>query len=180
VTFTAPPLIVPALDLGQHVLTVRANLPAHRSNLLVASVSVRQGPNPPSRPQAVILSQDLSEPEDTVHFALRLAPGEPLNAQLRTEVVLQTDGGVTRLLGDWGPATEDVTVGPASFPVRFASLELDPALAALCDLDATLHWTSGTVAFSAQVTLTAFVRWPASPSVWSARPDLVGVITDCP
>jgi len=149
-------LIVPALDLGQHVLTVRANLPAHRSNLLVASVSVRQGPNPPSRPQAVILSQDLSEPEDTVHFALRLAPGEPLNAQLRTEVVLQTDGGVTRLLGDWGPlATEDVTVGPASFPVRFASLELDPALAALCDLDATLHWTSGTVAFSAQVTLTA-------------------------
>ena len=155
-TFTAPPLIVPALDHGQHALTVRANLPAHRSNLLAASISVRQGPLPPARPQAVTLSQDLSEPDDTVHFALQLAPGEPLNAQFRAEVVFQTDAGVTRLLGDWRPlTTEDLTVGPASFPVRFASLELAPALAALCSVDATLHWTSGPVAFNSRVTLTA-------------------------
>lgn len=155
-TFTAPPLIVPALDLGQHALTVRANLPAHRSNLLAASVSVRQEACPPARPQAVTLSQDLQEPGDTVHFTLRLAPGEPLDAQVRAEVVLQTDSGVTRLLGDWRPlSTEDVTLGPAAFPVRFASLELAPDLAALCSVDATLNWTGGPQALSAGVALTA-------------------------
>jgi len=113
---------------GWRTIDVLANLPTRQSGVVACGVDVIAPPRPPARPQAITSTVDLT-PTGTGRTTLRLAPGEEPDLVRETWVVVADADGARELRGDPVPFHgERLSLKPTDFPVRFWSVDIEPAL----------------------------------------------------
>lgn len=135
-----PPIMVPALPTGAVPVDIRANLPKERPGIVAMGVTLRAEPNPPSRPQAVSVSADLSAHDDSAHLLLRLSPAEKPEYTVTTFAIITDSGGARELQGSASVHRgSQVYLSIDDFPLRFVAVEAHPDLLRLATVAGVLH-----------------------------------------
>ncbi|MGV1004986.1 MAG: hypothetical protein ACOYEV_09525 [Candidatus Nanopelagicales bacterium] len=117
------------VPLGRSRLTILSTVPAARVGVEVLGVEVVLAPNPPSRPQAFVVSTELNS-DDPVQLTLPTAPGEVLRARVTAYAVVADETGVRRLSGPaWEHSGPVLRVDPERFPIELAVCAISPDLA---------------------------------------------------
>jgi hypothetical protein len=128
------------LQVGQHRLTLAANLAHPLAGVLSIGARLVIPPRPPARRHEIREDVEFTGSEP-VSRILRLAPGEPLSWRVEGTVWLPGPGGRGAQMVV-GPAVEgtgnDVDLGPEDFPLRFSHVAASPALLALATVDLRL------------------------------------------
>lgn len=126
---------VPAMQSGWRTLSISPNIPERQVGVLRTIIEITVPPNPPARPQT-LKSTVILEPGKRAHtLDLRLAPGEPLNFQWRTQVFAQSGGAVQSFAGPLRRHDrEHLTVNPDAFAVRFISVAAEASFLAEADI----------------------------------------------
>ncbi|MER3476418.1 MAG: hypothetical protein C4287_07505, partial [Leptolyngbya sp. ERB_1_2] len=124
--------IVPPIPTGSWSISVSANLPDRRPNVLSISVCLKADPVFPYRPQARVVCSELLPPNDSAKLLLRLSPSEQPTYTFSTTVVLQDVNAVKQLNGeDISHTGQRLYIRPEQFPVNFITIE---ALRSLLEL----------------------------------------------
>lgn len=129
---------VPPLETGAIAVTVSANIPAQRPQVLELGVSIDAAANPPNRMQPIQETLVLTPPKDSAGAVLHFSPLESPAYTCSTFLVLMDSQGVRKLDGQ--PVKYDgliVQLSPDQFPVTFVPLEASSTLLALATLHAT-------------------------------------------
>src|SRR5262249_14575343 len=92
-------VIVPPIQTGAHTISISANLPAQRPDVLSCGAPLRCPPAPPFRMQAVTQTVEIVPPSDSANTTLKLSPKEELKYWCSTFMVVQNGDSVEQLSG---------------------------------------------------------------------------------
>ncbi|ACQ78618.1 hypothetical protein Bcav_0354 [Beutenbergia cavernae DSM 12333] len=121
--------VAPALDSGHRTLGIASVIRPPWAGAVALAADVTVPPRPPERPATVRETVVLDPAAPFTTLALRLAPGEPLAARVRTITYL--DSPVPELPGpELDVTSETVVLGPDAFGAAFLPVEIDDALRA--------------------------------------------------
>lgn len=135
---------VASVATGVFPVLVSANLPSERSGVLSLGVTVRVGPRPPQRPQAIVTSTELKPPQDSATLFLRLSPTEKLEYKYSTFVVVKDAQGIERLNGSEIVRSGDkLDLSVEEFAVDFVAVEASQALLNLASIRGILRYPEG-------------------------------------
>lgn len=115
---------VPPLQTGFKYLSVSANLPAHRLNVLKAAVQIQAPPHVPVRMQALSETVNFIAPDDASDIVLRYSPAETLNYNYQPFMLVNTISGVKKIQGISASANKErLLLNVDQFNVQFLLLE---------------------------------------------------------
>ena len=144
--------IIPPINVGTVPVMISANLPAHRSGVLSLGVTINAAPHAPARPQAIIETVELVEPEDSARLLLRLSPTESPDYVFTTFAILDGqeqpyEGQPTQHSGD------RLDLQPGDFPLSFVQIEATSELIELADVRVVCRQTPNGSSFEQSFTL---------------------------
>jgi hypothetical protein len=148
--------VVPPMQTGAHRISIAANLPGERPDVVACGVTLRVPPRPPFRPQALVETSDLIPPADRATILLRLSPKEDLEYTYSTYLAVGSGGSVERLDGTETPSREenlDITIH--DFPVDFVPVEASNALLEVATIYGTCRGTAAAGPVERRFELTA-------------------------
>lgn len=146
--------IVPPIKTGNHFVSITANLPAHRPNVLALGANLHAPPRPPQRVQALQEAVEFTPPHEEAKVLLRLSPLEPLEYEYQTFVVLRDQTGIQRFDTEKKSQTgARLDLNIDDFPVKFVLVEAARQLLELATIHCTLNRASENVSESFELTL---------------------------
>jgi hypothetical protein len=132
---------VPSMQTGTWMIDVSANLPDRHPGVLSMSVTLNAPPVLPYRPQARIVSAQLTPPENSAQLMLRLSPIEKLEYKFFTSMILQDAAGTRQLKGEEILHSGDrLHIRPDQFPVIFIPIEAARSLLEIATLEGICQW----------------------------------------
>jgi hypothetical protein len=144
--------IIPPINVGTVPVMISANLPAHRMGVLSLGVTINAAPHPPARPQAIIKTVELVEPEDSARVLLRLSPTESPDYVFTTFAIL--DGQEQRYEGQPTQHSGDrLDLQPGDFPLSFVQIDATSELIELADVRLVCRQTRNGSSFEQSFTL---------------------------
>ncbi|WP_147355814.1 hypothetical protein [Cohnella faecalis] len=139
-TIVPPPVIVPPLTTGFHQVDISANIPEPGPGVLAVGVTC-EPPHPPSRPQAVTASTELSSRSGAAFVRLKLSPLEPLAYTCSTFIVTEDSRGIRQWDGlELARTEERLRLKPDDFPIRFVPIAVSPELLELATIRGRCEW----------------------------------------
>lgn len=144
-----PPVIVPPLSTGMHQIEISTNIPGGCPGVAALGVTLRAGPQPPKRPQAVVSSVELATPAETALIRLQLSPNEPLAYTYSTFLIMEDSRGIRQFDGPETPGSGNrLMLTPDDFPVRLIPLSVDRGLVGLAAVHGRCRWLEEEAAFT--------------------------------
>ncbi|RIE03613.1 hypothetical protein [Cohnella faecalis] len=139
-TIVPPPVIVPPLTTGFTKWTYqRIFLSPGRG--ISGRLTLRAAPHPPSRPQAVTASTELSSRSGAAFVRLKLSPLEPLAYTCSTFIVTEDSRGIRQWDGlELARTEERLRLKPDDFPIRFVPIAVSPELLELATIRGRCEW----------------------------------------
>ncbi|RIE03502.1 hypothetical protein D3H35_12705 [Cohnella faecalis] len=102
---------------------------------------MRAAPHPPSRPQAVTASTELSSRSGAAFVRLKLSPLEPLAYTCSTFIVTEDSRGIRQWDGlELARTEERLRLKPDDFPIRFVPIAVSPELLELATIRGRCEW----------------------------------------
>lgn len=136
--------IVPQFQTGTHRIDIRANIPSPRHGVIAVGVTLRAAPILPMRPQTIVRSAELTPPEDVASIWLPLAARESLNYTYATFAVLDGPTGGRQIEAvERTSQKNQLYLDPEDFPIKFLSIEADPQLLELAEVEGICRWLEG-------------------------------------
>ena len=131
----------PLPSFGQSNLTAFCNLPLERVGVVALGATLTFPPNPPDRPHSKSETVLFEPPEDIVQTRVQLAPGESLQYEYSTFVVISDEHGVREIRNPAAPYVgSPLRLSPDAFPIDFALVEVTRELAALASIDGVCQY----------------------------------------
>ena len=151
----SPTVVVPALQSGQHRVSVIANLPAHRPAVVEAGVELEAPARPPFRLQTQHRAVVLTPPDDRGEADFRFSPLEDPVVQVQPYVMLRESGGIRRYETDaWSTGVDRLKLRPSDFPGTFLPLKAGTSLLRIATLHVAVRYRQAGVAAEAEIRLT--------------------------
>jgi hypothetical protein len=127
--------IIPPLPMGQVPLSVYANLPDNRANVLLQGAELTVSPHLPGRPAAIRQTLEFSPPSDRQDIVLRLSPAESAIVGIEPFVIVQLPSGVRRVESekqlipiDTLDLSHRIALSVNDFPVNYAVMRATDSL----------------------------------------------------